>query len=291
LLYVAMTRAEEALFIAGALKNSETAPHDDSWYARLADIFADAAPVDVPIWGQQWQWGALPPLPPKMAETVALPIAEAKPGWMTRPPAAEPRPAKPLAPSSLGEDMSADAPVMAGADAAILATAARRGVLMHRMLERLPTVPLDDRRDAAIRWLARQAGDLSDAARAEMAAAVLATIADPRWAELFAPDTLAEVPITAKLGTRIIAGTIDRLLVEPTRIRLVDFKTARHVPVGVEAVPSAILRQIAAYAAGLAAIYPDRVIEAALLYTHAPRLIEIPAGILQRHKLALLGEE
>ncbi len=291
LLYVAMTRAEEALFITGALKKSETAPHDNSWYARLLAIFGDAAPADDRIWGQCWEWGALPPLPPKIAETIALPMPEAKPGWLTRPPYAEPRPAKPLAPSALGEDLSSDAPVAAGADAATLAAAARRGLLIHRLLERLPAVPDAQRADAAARWLGRQAADVPQALREEMATSALTVIADPRFSELFTPDALAEVPITAKLGTRIIAGTIDRLLIEPTRIRLVDFKTARYVPAGVDFVPKALLRQMAAYAAGLAAIYPDRRIDVALLYTHAPRLIAIPAHILEQHKLALLAEE
>jgi hypothetical protein len=39
LLYVAMTRAEEALFIGGALNAKEKAPNPDSWYARLQPLF------------------------------------------------------------------------------------------------------------------------------------------------------------------------------------------------------------------------------------------------------------
>ena len=50
LLYVAMTRAEEALFIGGALLGRETEPAPDSWYARLAPLFADEPQAD-PIWG------------------------------------------------------------------------------------------------------------------------------------------------------------------------------------------------------------------------------------------------
>ena len=52
--------------------------------------------------------------------------------------------------------------------------------------------------------------------------------------------------------------------------------------------PVATLRQVAAYAAALAATYPGRVVEAALLYTQTPALIEIPAETLAEHKLALL---
>ena len=85
-----------------------------------------------------------------------------------------------------------------------------------------------------------------------------------------------------------MAGTIDRLLIGPSRVRLVDFKTTRRPPALLLGVPAATLRQIAAYAAALARTYPGRMVEAAVLYTQTPVLIEIPATLLDRHKLALL---
>jgi ATP-dependent helicase/nuclease subunit A len=82
----------------------------------------------------------------------------------------------------------------------------------------------------------------------------------------------------------VIAGTIDRLLVSDDRIRLVDYKTARRVPADLAAVPVSILRQMAAYVAALEAVWPGRRVEAALLYTAAPRLIELPGDLLAAHK-------
>ena len=87
-----------------------------------------------------------------------------------------------------------------------------------------------------------------------------------------------------------MAGTIDRLLVEGERIRLVDFKTARRPPAGLDEVPVSILRQMAAYAAALEATYPGRRVEAALLYTQTPVLLEIPAELLAIHKQGLSGD-
>jgi ATP-dependent helicase/nuclease subunit A len=173
-----------------------------------------------------------------------------------------------------------------------MAEAARRGVLLHKLLERLPAVALAERAAAAERWLARNAAELSDMARTDIAASALAVIADPRWAEIFAPTALAEVPVAALVGERVVAGTIDRLVILPDRLRIVDFKTSRRPPEALEQVPVSVLRQMAAYAAALEAAYPGRVVEAALLYTQTPRLIEIPADLLARHKLALTaGEE
>ncbi len=286
LLYVAMTRAEEALFIGGALGKRETTPAAESWYARLADLFDASDWRADTIWVGRHEQGAVAVAPSWPPQTLALPLDVALPGWLGRAPPEEPRPARPLVPSALGEDGSSDPPLAAGGSGASVANLARRGTLIHRLLERLPALA-DGREEAAHRWLARQAVDLPDAFRAEIANAALAVIADPRWAELFAPEALAEVPVAALVGSEVVSGTIDRLVIGETRIRLVDFKTARRPARRLEEVPTAVLRQMAAYAAALDVAYPGRVVEAAVLYTQGPALIEIPPETLALHKLGL----
>jgi ATP-dependent helicase/nuclease subunit A len=91
----------------------------------------------------------------------------------------------------------------------------------------------------------------------------------------------------ATVGGQVIAGTADRLLVEAERVLVVDFKTARRPPSGLDEVPLTTLRQMAAYSTALEAIYPGRTIEAAVLYTQTPLLVPIPARLLAEHKAAL----
>src|SRR5690606_35827451 len=83
LLYVAMTRAEEALFIGGALGKRETDPAADSWYARLAPLMAGEAMTDA-IWGERREWGERAP-PIETREPAELPMPPAPPAWATRP--------------------------------------------------------------------------------------------------------------------------------------------------------------------------------------------------------------
>ncbi|MBW8783534.1 MAG: double-strand break repair helicase AddA [Novosphingobium sp.] len=282
LLYVAMTRAEEALFVAGSLGVRETQPAPNSWYAKLAELFTPEQRLEDPIWDWRLEHGAPPPLLVGLAAAAELPPRSSLPAWLTAPLGPEPRPPRPLAPSALGEDRGADPPLPNAA----LALAARRGVLIHALLERLPAVEVGERETAAERWLARQAPEIDTSARGELVEEVLRVMVQDDWRELFGADALAEVPIAALVGERVVAGTIDRLLVTPTRVRLIDFKTARRPPASLAAVPLANVRQLAAYAAALAAVYPGRAIEAALLYTHAPLLIELPPELLARHNPA-----
>ncbi|AZI34855.1 double-strand break repair helicase AddA [Caenibius tardaugens NBRC 16725] len=285
LLYVAMTRAEEALFIAGSLgPRDRGAPAPDSWFAQLAPLF-ETEPVPDPVWGTRREWGVLPPPVPHGAAGVgegnpAMPARPALPDWAVQAVGPEPRPPRPLAPSAAGEDESADPPFPPGTRA----DAARRGVLVHRLLERLPELPEDARVAAGERWLATHAGDVDDAARRAMLDSALAVLAMPEWGRAMASDALAEVPIAATVGGQVIAGTIDRLLVTGDTVTFVDFKTTRRPPEDASTIPLGTLRQMAAYAAALEAIYPGRAVRAAVLYTHAPVLLPIAPEVLAAHK-------
>lgn len=290
LLYVALTRAEEALFIGGSLNKNEAKkgePHEDSWYARLKPLF-DGDRLADPVWDWRWEWGhrAEPLQSTDMAKTEAKAAPEL-PRWATTPIGPEPRPPRPLAPSSAGEDQGAEPPLPV--DAA--RDAARRGSLIHALLERLPDIAPDEREAAALCWLERQATDLTDAARAEVLAAALTVIDHPDFAALFSSRALAEVPLAATVGGIVVAGTADRLLIEESRITVVDFKTTRRPPPHAGAIPVATLRQMAAYVAALEAIYPGREVRAGVLYTHAPTLFELAPDVLARHKSGLQSEQ
>lgn len=281
LLYVAMTRAEEALFVGGALgPKDKGSPAPNSWYARLEVLFPPEAWVADPVWDSRRDWGDPVQPMPASGGPAELPLPDPVPPMLLRPPPAEPLPPRPLAPSALGEDAAPDPPLPPGA----ALDAARRGTLMHRLLERLPELSPAMREEAARGWLARNAADFAVDDRETMLAATLGIVSDPVWAELFGPGSLAEVPFSALVGGRVVAGTVDRLLIDADRIRIVDYKTARRPPASLEEVPTATLRQLAAYAAALGAIYPGRTVEAAVLYTATPQLFALPAALLETYK-------
>jgi len=281
LMYVALTRAEEALYIGGALLPSDKDIPEASWYAVASALFEGEGKED-PIWGQRHDLGDLPGLNAPPAAAPSDGESTQLPGWATRPPAQEPRPPRPLAPSSAGEDLSPNPPgMMQGGDAAL------RGTLIHRLLERLPDIAPEERREKAARWLEAQAGDLPADAREQMLEQVLGVLDHPDFADLFAPGALAEVSLAATVEGQVVTGKLDRLCVGEDRVLVVDYKTTRRPPDSLEQVPAATLRQMSAYAHALAAIYPGREISAALLYTHEPRIIALPGDLLARHKPGL----
>ncbi|SFR96302.1 double-strand break repair helicase AddA [Sphingomonas jatrophae] len=293
LLYVAATRAEERLVVAGALGARARAKGEapaDSWWAAVDRALAALGSE----WEEDARWsgarhhrGGTAKVPARARTRPVVRIAADAPEWLRRPAPVEARPPRPLAPSAIGPDDVAAPPPGPAARAA-----ARRGTLLHALFERLPALPPQRRSEAAQRWLETSGGVDDAAERAALAADACAILGDPAFAALFAPNALAEAPIAAVLANgHVVSGTVDRLLVEPDRVRVVDFKTGRRVPADAAAAPAHHLRQMAAYAAALAVIFPDRRIEAALVYTAAPVLLPLPPELLDAHKPSFVAEE
>lgn len=261
LLYVAMTRAKSWLIVCGA----GTAEKEGAWHRIVASGLAtlDTAPMS----GGRLRFahGDWPADAPGLIAAAATPPD--LPDWALRPAPAIAGPTKPLSPSDLGGEKA-----LAGEGGLPEDLAKARGTALHALLEHMPALP-----PSAWPGLARDL--VADPVERQMllneAEAVLA------HAEIFAPGTLAEVPVTAILAGRPLYGVIDRLVVTPTQVLVVDFKSNRVVPARPEEVPEGLLRQMGAYAEALAQIYPGRRIETALMWTARAQLMRLPPEIVR----------
>jgi len=215
------------------------------------------------LWDQAVPEAALPDPPPVMAlpdwiKDNALPVPEAT---------------AILSPSSLGGEK-----ILAGEGPGLNEDRAKaRGVLIHALLETLAACPQNRRQAVAQSYLALHGGDFDPA---DILPDVLPALENPALDFLFGPGTLSEVPVFAQFRGRPVYGFIDRLVVMPDRILAVDFKSNAVVPATAAEVPEGILRQMAAYAASLSQIWPDRVIETAVLWTRTGGMMPLPNDIV-----------
>ena len=83
------------------------------------------------------------------------------------------------------------------------------------------------------------------------------------------PKWRSAPPWPSSAGSASSAGSTG-WCVGPDRVLAVDFKSNRVVPDRPEAVPEGILRQMGAYAAALAAVWPGRQVGTAILWTRVP---------------------
>ncbi len=288
LLYVAMTRAQDRLHICGYTTARE--PSETCWYRiieralePLAEPFAmTLAAPEIERWSGRALRLTCPQeaAPDRTDPVAAAPEAAHKlPDWASRPAAPEAPASRPAAPSHLDEDATTvRSPLGADGGAGL-----RRGRVVHDLLRALPDIEAAARAAVLAAHLARPVLALAPAQREGLAREVLGVLAAPKIAPLFGPGSLAEVPIAGRIGNRLFSGRIDRLLIGETGIDLVDFKSDREPPARAEEVAASHLRQLAAYRALLQKIYPDRPIRCALIWTVGPRVMAIPAALLDGH--------
>jgi len=272
LLYVALTRASDRLIIAGAgLGNQKSGFAKSSWYRwclmSMRALHGDDA-TEEPI-EQIIAFG--PPVTMAAASHAAESTTPDATAWLTQPAATPVPPLSFAAPSRLTDAQSSELHPFGPYCKAAL----RRGRLIHGLLQTLPEIAPPQRAAVGRRFLARTS-DISEADQVEMLSVTLRTLSDPTFADIFAPGGRSEAAIVGTLPTgQLVNGRVDRLIIQPELVLIIDYKTDRPAPAEASKVENAYWVQMAAYRAVLHSLYPDRPIRCALLYTDGPRLIEL----------------
>ncbi|MEL6883318.1 MAG: double-strand break repair helicase AddA [Pseudomonadota bacterium] len=272
LLYVALTRAEKWLIVAGA---GELDTSGNDWWQRVEAgmTLGGAVDLDTPVGtGKRMQHAVWPTVPADQKPDQHDSVPPLDPLFQRTAPRPVDGPDV-YNPSDLG---GAKALPGEGLDEE---TAKAFGTCVHRLLEVLPNTDpgTSAAREAIVRAGSSLPVDLVDQAVAQ-ARAVLGT---PELSHIFASDTLAEVPFAARLDDGILRGTIDRLIISQDEIQVFDFKTNRTVPANARECPEGILRQMGAYAAAIEQIYPNRTMTLFILWTHDATLMPIPHDIVR----------
>lgn len=143
---------------------------------------------------------------------------------------------------------------------------------------------MPENRRAAGRAMLEREPHLTRAQREEMLQSAEAILTDPALQELFGPGSRAEAAVIGTSdelpGNTVINGRVDRLVVTPDRVLVIDFKTDQPAPDAVEDVAESYILQMAAYRAVLATAFPGRRISAILCWTDGPKMMRLPDELL-----------
>jgi ATP-dependent helicase/nuclease subunit A len=274
LLYVALTRAADALVVCGY--ESEQQIKDGCWYKLVRDALegepSELVATQVPYAGEGvWRWR-----PGPAHTTAVLPLrpieATEREPWLAEPVQNPPPAPKLVRPSRLDPD-GESSPVFKKLAGRTL-DPRRRGDLIHRLLHRLPHASPAKRADSAALLLSAVAGDLSVPERQALAQEAIGVIEDPALAELFGAGSRGEVDIAGYLPAGEIAGRIDRIAVTAEAVLIADFKTGTP-PSRPDDTPQHHLAQLRIYRDLLAKIYPGRAMRTLLVWTAGPAIQEI----------------
>ncbi len=270
LLYVAMTRAKQWLIVAAA--GDVGKEPSDSWYnliARGMERIGAEPNSDGAMSYRSGDWSVASDTDGKTPEPLP-----ALPDWVRQSPAPAPPPETVINPSLLP-----GAKTLPGEPGDGSPNAMARGSAIHLLLEHLPGKAKADWPEHARALLADLPAEIAQDALAE-AGLVLTS---PSLAHVFAPDTLSEVAVTARIGPgqAPMSGVIDRLIVAPDVVDVIDFKSNTVVPSHPEEVPEGLLRQMAAYEEAVGQIYPGRDIRLSILWIATASLMPISHEIVR----------
>lgn len=271
LLYVAMTRAEDQLYVTG-YKGSKT-PIDECWYNYIQNSLSNDNRVVKTDDGILRLFNKQEGRPDRISNSQETKISKQEiPDWIFTKAPSEPSPPQPLMPSRPSEaDPATLSPLKSREEKRF-----KRGNITHKLLQFLPTISEKKRATAAQGFLKRYAHDLNDEIQNNIIEECFAILEDKTFKPLFGPSSFSEVPITGLIkNTELISGQIDRLLITQDKIWIIDFKTNRPPPRDPNNVPAIYQKQMQAYYDTLKEIYPKHEIHCGLIWTDGPFLMEI----------------
>ncbi|MCH7806041.1 MAG: double-strand break repair helicase AddA [Proteobacteria bacterium] len=281
LLYVALTRAEDRLYICGW--TGKSTPKDPTWYGCIREALEDLEGVEkIDTRGElallrleSPQTARPKPDDKKMpgrAEAISLPAwassaakKEAGMGTLVRPS----RQHEQEIAFSLAHNGEAE-------------RARARGNIIHKLLEVLPGLPAEKREGSARAYLAQKDKALTRKQQDDIWNKVKGVLEHPQYSFIFGPGSRGEVALAGIVEGNFVSAQIDRLVVEKDRITLVDYKSDRRVPETVAAAPREYIQQVGLYRELLKDLYPGREIRAALLWTEDCTWMIVPGQIIKK---------
>ncbi len=288
LLYVALTRAQDWLIVAGADRPLRS---DITWYdtvlnsikacANLPGYRVEESGTDGPLHIFESAQTALPdrarkdekeilsPSTPDIPERPPLKILK---DTLKKPLIPEPTPARPYRADPAHMTLLATSPLLSINDPTRFA----RGLITHKLLEILPNLPKTTWEETIKTYLTKRSDILSKDIQSNITQSVLNILHHPDYKDLFHQNSHAEVPITGILPNgRLIAGQIDRLIITPTHIHILDYKTDFTIPKTPDQIPQAYLDQMRTYRDLLRTLYSTHTLQCSLLWTSGPLMMDV----------------
>ena len=266
LLYVALTRAEDRLYIAGFSKNNKI--NEDSWYKLLTDNLKSniaLSPEDKRVVYQIEQENPID----TEEDEVLLRKDPINYDYLLAPAPKEDALAKPYAPS---HDENDETDIVASP----LKEAGnfyKRGTVIHKLLQYIATVDPQKQRTLAEIFLRAEMPDSKPYEITRIADEVLNLC--QTYPEVFGTNSKAEVPIIGEVNGKIISAKIDRLVINEDKIIIVDYKTNRPAAANLAEVPEMYINQLNTYKALLQKLYPQKIVETYILWTNTCNMMKL----------------
>lgn len=260
-LYVALTRAEDELYITGYI-NKKQKP-ETWWYNIVKEAIKPAAKEkqDIIYLQNTGKTEATETQPREKTPEEPLPeilLQRAK---------VESRPEL-LNPSTMEEQSESTI-------SPLHYKSTLKGKIIHKLLEHLPVIAANKQETTINAYLQNYQNEFSEKEMQKIKNNIMAVLKNSDFKQLFSNNSKAEVAVIGKRGNAHISGQIDRLVITDKSVLIIDYKTNHNPPTLESEVSSTYIKQLKAYKDLLAEIYPNKKIRCALLWTETAHFMEI----------------
>lgn len=285
-LYVAMTRAEDELYVTGTL--TQRGKPDGTWYEAIemalrdeSEILGDSDAVSALVY---------PAIRPQPLGIAATTDERTKPRLWIEP---EPLPVfapPPIVSPSRAREAVGNEPALATAAERVrdAETARKSGIALHALLQHLGKLDRALWPNVIPRALEALLPDLPDE-QARLGQKARSILDRPEFADLFGPDSRAELPFLVDAirdGEPIrLSGRIDRLVVDDQGVLVIDYKSDAQAPKTANEVPQRYVTQLGLYALVASQLFPGRPVRAAILWTELESLMNLPSELLEQARM------
>lgn len=255
LLYVAMTRAQDELYICGTAGINKI--NDNCWYRIVERTISKIGKKT----GNGWEV-----VSGKMLENI--PVEDKKAADTTLPD---------YLLNSVTQESGEQTYYPSGKINSNLALAdtksITRGNAIHKLLEILPAIEKEKNKEVGKKILERQFPELEN--KDNLLDNVVNVINDPEFSDLFGDNSRAEIEVCGKIEGKHFSGRIDRLVVRESEVLIIDYKSTTVPPENAGQIPQEYIEQMKAYKKILQDVYRDKKIRAFLLWTANLELMEV----------------
>jgi ATP-dependent helicase/nuclease subunit A len=264
LLYVAITRARQYLFVSGSAKPAATST---GWYGQLEAAMTDCPLSDA---GNRCVISGTHREPDAVTASCAddITINPALAGPITT--ALQDAPIAPSRLTFASEHSHSDV------------DGRERGIALHLMLDHLTRIPSTDHDTLYIDIASKLQREAGDEELMQWWDEALNTVGHPELSLLFDPaqytQAFNETPVQYLSGDRMVYGVIDRLVITDDTVLVIDYKSHRHADAG--SIPGLLedyRAQLDCYAQAAARLWPDHTVRAGLLFTSCNELTWLDA--------------
>ncbi|MBE6451192.1 MAG: double-strand break repair helicase AddA [Alphaproteobacteria bacterium] len=268
LLYVALTRAEDRLYIAG-YKNDDKVD-ENSWYGLCEQALKN---IGIKNDDKSLVYSCKQEIDIEATSTANRKTESINTqNWIYEKAKKESPLAKPYSPSKPDDDdqIYVSSPLKDNSHYYA------RGVLIHSLLQYLPVdCSLEDKIKAIDVYLEKNSDKLNKSSLLQIRKEIITLLTKPEFEEIFSKFSRAEVPIAGEIDDKIISAQIDRLVITDNKVIIVDFKTNRPAADNISSVPQVYLKQLDIYKQLMEKIYPQKIVETYILWTNTANLMKI----------------